>query len=364
MGQDSTTEQSDLSPKKRHHKKRRAPYRAFCISFIITVVSLSIGFYCIDSLNLSHLIDKLFLPLARLSAFIILGLVVGQIIESTGWTQYLARLAGPLFRYSNLGPQCSAAFTFAFVSGIASNSMLYTAFDNQQIKKNHVYLANLINQLPAYFLHLPTTFFIIVPLTGKAGLIYFALTFSATLLRTFSFVLFGHFFIQPPTVSAASVTTENKSKNKTGIIDTLKIKLPRRILGIGVWVLPVYGFVFLATETGLFDKANQLVGSLFVSGFVPVEALSVVILSFAAEFTSGFAAAGALLNAGVITVKETVIALIIGNIIAFPLRALRHQLPRYIGIFSPKMGTQILLLGQLCRIFSFIAVTTVYWLLF
>ena len=38
-----------------------------------------------------------------------------------------------------------------------------------------------------------------------------------------------------------------------------------------------------------------------------------LILSFAAEFTSGFAAAGALLEAGVLTVKQTVMALVIGN---------------------------------------------------
>ena len=101
----------------------------------------------------------------------------------------------------------------------------------------------------------------------------------------------------------------------------------------------------------------------FVTTFMPVEALSVVILSFAAEFTSGFAAAGALLDAGVITTKQTVLALLIGNIIAFPIRALRHQLPRYIGIFSPKMGTQLLLMGQGFRVVSLVIMGTIYYCL-
>ena len=98
--------------------------------------------------------------------------------------------------------------------------------------------------------------------------------------------------------------------------------------------------------------------------FVPVEALSVIILSFAAEFTSGFAAAGALLEAGVLTVKQTVLALLIGNILAFPVRALRHQLPRYMGIFGPKTGFQLLLLGQSYRILSLILVGAGYYYLF
>ncbi|MFO8085778.1 MAG: nucleoside recognition protein, partial [Desulfobacterales bacterium] len=98
--------------------------------------------------------------------------------------------------------------------------------------------------------------------------------------------------------------------------------------------------------------------------FVPVEALSVVILSFVAEFSSGFAAAGALLDAGVISTKETVLALLLGNVIAFPVRALRHQLPRYMGIFSPVMGAKILLLGQFFRVASIAMVGVVYYIFF
>ena len=107
--------------------------------------------------------------------------------------------------------------------------------------------------------------------------------------------------------------------------------------------------------------ARQWLSGYVVTAFIPMEALSVVILSFTAEFTSGFAAAGAFLDAGILTVKQTAIALLIGNIIAFPIRALRHQLPRYIGIFSPKMGLQLLLMGQGFRVVSIIFVGIVYF---
>jgi hypothetical protein len=57
-----------------------------------------------------------------------------------------------------------------------------------------------------------------------------------------------------------------------------------------------------------------------------------------------------------------VIALLLGNIIAFPIRALRHQLPRYMGIFSPKMGLQLLLSGQVFRILSLVLMGTLYYM--
>jgi hypothetical protein len=52
---------------------------------------------------------------------------------------------------------------------------------------------------------------------------------------------------------------------------------------------------------------------------------------------------------------------LIGNVLAFPIRALRHQLPRYIGIFSPKMGTQLLLMGQGFRVSSIIIMGVIYF---
>jgi len=121
--------------------------------------------------------------------------------------------------------------------------------------------------------------------------------------------------------------------------------------------------VFILNGMGLFNIARRWLAGYVITTFMSTEALSVVILSFAAEFTSGFAAAGALLDAGVITTKQTVLALLIGNIIAFPIRALRHQLPRYIGIFSPKMGTQLLLMGQSFRAMSLVIVGIIYYYL-
>ena len=91
-----------------------------------------------------------------------------------------------------------------------------------------------------------------------------------------------------------------------------------------------------------------------------MKAASVVMFSVAAEFTSGMAAAGAFLQAGALTVPQVVIALVLGNIVATPVRALRHQLAANVGIFSPKMGIELLVLGQGLRLLSLVAVATPY----
>jgi hypothetical protein len=221
-----------------------------------------------------------------------------------------------------------------------------------------------MNQLPAFFLHLPTTFFIVIPLTGWAGALYFLLTFAAVMLRTLCLAFYGHFGLSQNEVTAGEKIRNNRDRkpNKAEKIwQGIKKKFPRRIQRIVVYVVPIYILIFIANDMGIFKLARQWLSGYVVTTFVPMEALSVVILSFTAEFTSGFAAAGALLAAGILTVKQTAIALLIGNIIAFPIRALRHQLPHYIGIYSPKMGVQLLAMGQGLRIVSIMLVGVVYY---
>ncbi|MFW6054356.1 MAG: nucleoside recognition protein [Thermodesulfobacteriota bacterium] len=345
----------------------RIKYKSLFFPGLLTLLVLGLGLAFSRGVNPDLLLQRLVLPLLRLLLFIGLGLILGQVVEATGWTRRLAVLAGPLFRFGNLGQRCSAAFTTGFVSGTAANSMLLDFYKENKISKLQLFLTNFVNQLPAYFLHLPTTFFIVVPLTGRAGLIYFGLTLAATLLRVFAVLVFGHF---SPGLQARTGRDRLQSRPEAKqwtwpeVLKRVKNRLPARLTSIARIVVPVYSLVYVANALGFFQAANAWVSDYLLHTFMPVESLSVVVLSFAAEFTSGFAAAGALLEAGALSLKQTVLALLIGNVVAFPIRALRHQLPRYIGIFSPKMGTQLLLLGQGLRVGSLILVGGLYYWLF
>ncbi|HSL61100.1 MAG TPA: nucleoside recognition protein [Desulfotignum sp.] len=347
-------------------KKQRFHIRALCLSAAASVLMPVASNLFFSPLSLDLLVDRLIFPLVRLTGLIALGLAVGQIIEAFGWTRQVAVLARPFFRFSRMGNRCSAAFTTAFFSGTAANAMLAEFYDQGKITRIQLFLSNYINQFPAYFLHLPTTVFIVLPLTGVAGGLYFLLTFLAVLLRTVLFLLFGHFYLKTPPDTASEYDQSGKmpGSEKKSVQDIFRIvlhRLPVRVANIFTWVLPIYTLVFVLHKNGVFDFLNTALSRSVALNLMPVESLSVVLLSFAAEFTSGFAAAGALMHAGALTVKQTVLALLAGNVLAFPIRALRHQLPRYLGIFSPKMGLQLLLSGQAFRVISIVIVGTIYY---
>jgi hypothetical protein len=345
--------------------ENKKPIRSLAVSLAFSLIFILGALIWIEGIDATLHVSRLLWPLTRLMIFITVGLLIGQIIEATGWIKTMAVLARPLFRFGRLGDHCSSAFTAAFFSGVTANAMLLDFFKDEHITRRQLFLSNFINQLPAFFLHLPTTFFIVIPLTGWAGALYFLITFLAVVLRTILFLFYGRAALPPlvkETSTAGADTIKRKKINLNTVWDRIKSRLPRRIAGITVYVVPIYTVVFISNAMGFFQFMRQALAGYVVTNFMPMESLSVIILSFAAEFTSGFAAAGALLEAGVLTVKQTVIALLLGNIIAFPVRALRHQLPRYIGIFSPGMGTQLLLLGQGFRIISLIMVGIIYYL--
>ncbi|NOX32387.1 MAG: nucleoside recognition protein [Deltaproteobacteria bacterium] len=347
-------------------KQNKINYRNLGFSVLFTLICLIFSLIYFEKISLALCIKKLGIPLFRLIVFISIGLFAGQLIESLGWTRQVAVLARPFFRFSNLGNKCSAAFTTAFISGASANAMLLDFYEDGKISRMQLFLSNFVNQFPAFFLHLPTTLFIILPLTGKAGLLYLIITFLATVLRTSCFLVFGRLYLKKHNNDQIQIqadpTGKDEKKDISAILSKIKLKLPSRITNIIIWVLPIYTFVFILNLNGFFDYLNKSMSHFITLTIIPVQSFSVVILSFAAEFTSGFAAAGALMNAGVLSMKETVIALLLGNILAFPIRALRHQLPRYMGIFSPKMGLQLLLSGQLFRILSIIFLGTLYYM--
>ncbi|MCF8061439.1 MAG: nucleoside recognition protein [Deltaproteobacteria bacterium] len=290
-------------------------------------------------------------PLLRLTFFISVGLFAGQVIEGLGWTDRLGVLARPFMRRAHLPAPMGAAFTTAFVSGTASLSMLMAFHREGGLSRRELILSVLLNTFPSFFLHLPTTFFVLLPLVGRAGLFYLLLTFSAAVVRLVAALAASRILLPPPAEGYAAAG-DSTAATWRGVLKETAGKFRVRIARILVIVLPVYIVVVIASDAGLFAWLRGLLAESVTTFPIPIEAFSVVLFSLVAEFTSGYAAAGAMLESGALTVSQTVLALLLGNILAAPIRALRHQLPYYMGIFTPKLGLGLMAATQLFRLFS------------
>ena len=314
--------------------------------------------------NLLELWGGLILPLSRLMVFISIGLLAANLIESLNWTNKIAAISRPLVRLGNLSERVGTAFSMALISGVAANTMLAESYEKGFIDKKELILANLFNSLPTYFLHLPTIIVITVPFIKSAALFYVGITFTAALFRTFAIVLVGRLTLPCPKASVTIQTTPVKNKSRAQILNRTFIRFKKRMKKIALFTVPIYVIIYILNRIGFFFFLEESLSDyLIYFPWLSPQAIGIITLHMAAEITAGVAAAGALLQDGLMSDKEIVLALLVGNILSSPLRAVRHQFPYYAGIFKPKMAVQLIIYNQTFRIVSLILAGAVYFII-
>ncbi len=304
------------------------------------------------------------LPLMKLIFYVSLGLAFANFIESLNWTHKIARVSRPLIRLGHLSSDIGASFSMAFFSGISANSMLAEAFDQGRIDKKELICANLFNSLPTYFLHLPTMFFITAPLIKGAALIYVFITFMAAVLRTFIILVVGRFVLEEKKYETLAFAEGKRVSLQEALVKTWK-RFRNRLKKVVYFTVPIYTLIFIINKSGGFEWLEGFMADhLSILSWLHPQSLGIIVLHLAAEFTAGLAVAGALLDAGTMSYREIVLALLVGNILSSPVRAIRHQFPYYAGIFEPRIALELILYNQSFRVGSLVAVSLVYYLFF
>lgn len=308
--------------------------------------------------------EQLFWPLARLLVYMSLGLLVANFIEALNWTRWIALLARPLARLGNMSETTSASFSMAIFSGLAANTMLAEAYDQKRMSRRELVIANLFNSLPTYFTHLPTILFITAPLIHAAAFVYVGMTVVAAILRTLSIVLIGKCILPRPVTAQQRQSQEPQQRgiDWQGAWQKSWKRFKRRIRKIITYTVPIYIFIFIMHQLGLFSQLELFAAQyLKAVPWLSPQSMGIITFHLAAELTAGVAAAGALLQQGAMSEREIILALLVGNILSSPLRAVRHQFPYYAGIFKPAMAAQLIVYSQAFRIISLTVIGVVYY---
>lgn len=315
-------------------------------------------------MDLDALLHGLAWPLARLLFFVSLGLFIANLIEALNWTRAVARVAAPLTRLAHLKDIAGAAFSMAFFSPVSANAMLAEHYERGELTDRELILANLFDALPSYFIHLPTMFFITLPFLGATAAVYVGLTFSSALLRTLAVVLGGRLFLPPlPEGCVTCILDEQKAASFREALGKSWQRFQQRIRRILMFTLPIYVLFYFGRQAGVFEAIETFLAErVSLLAYLDPQALTIVVFHVGAEFTAGVAAAGALIGSGGLEPREVVLALLTGNVLSSPMRAVRHQFPYYAGIFTPRMAMKLILVNQSLRALSVFAVGVIYYL--
>lgn len=301
-------------------------------------------------------------PMFRLLAGLSFGLLVANLLEALNWTSRLARFANPLARLAHFHPVSSAAFSMAFISPASANGLLSDALDAGKISRCELALANIFNSFPAYLVHLPSLFFLIWPVLGFPAVIYVGLSLLAALSRTLLTIIAGHLLLP----SKAACESENPSRQAKNIDWRLALRKAwarflKRLPKMLCFTIPIYILMYILQRAGFFAYSQEWLGAhiAFLS-FLKPEMMGIIIFHLAAELGAALGAAGSLLHEGALDSHEIIVALLVGNILSTPMRAIRHQFPAYSGFYRPSLALTLILLNQGLRALSMIAITIIY----
>lgn len=297
--------------------------------------------------------------LIKVALMVFGGVILGKVLEERGWTRFFRHLTRPILRFARLPMYCEGALITSLVSGFAGDALLSLQYRDNNLTAKQVTLATMILNLPLFLSFVPLLVGIVYPLTGWVGLAYLATQITASLGLMAVATVISHFTFPPPDndrIEAAQMESMRPMLYVLKRATTDAAKVTFRILLIAG---PIMGLVFYLVNVGFFQGLQQSIASHIHFPGLPPQALAIT-AAHALHIAGGAAVAGGLLKAHLVTPKEALLAMVLGNVIGTPFRSLRMALPRYLALYPPKLAIAIVLYTQGIRCF---VVLLIYFLI-
>jgi len=282
--------------------------------------------------------------MAKIVPVIAIGIFVTSFAVNIGLMKKFDRLIKPLSSKANISTLSALSVVTCTFSTTAGYSMLSDGLNEKMISEREVIVTTVISSFPSILSHLFTYFIpVVIPILGvTTGAIYVCLVGLAAFLKT----CFGIFlariwlndvdaFSSRPQLSTnlnpAPVGDKKSALNKSA---WSTYKMLKRI--VPTMFITLF-LVAVAMEVNLFDSFSTILKPLTNS--LGLE--SAVVLISATEIVNTYAGlflAGSLLDEGLISTKGVLVALLLGNVVSFSARFVKHSLPLHVSLFGPKLG--------------------------
>ncbi len=292
--------------------------------------------------------NALILAIKYLSSIIpptVIGVVMMELLIELGWIHKLGFITTPLMRFAHLREEVGLSFLASFGSPTAGNSMVAELHKNGLIGRKETIIASLINSFPSTIVILRNLLPVIVILLGTTGLIYLGIVVSVGLFRTGITLVIGRFLLPDKKHSGFKRVIKKKKLTEAfrGALSASWIPLRRVIVTMTITAI----IVFQLIDLGFFNVISAYLKDIPVLTYLPSESLPVIAAWFASNIAA-YTIAGSLLNEGILSSKQIVIALLVGRVLS-SIPRLRFTIPYYASIFPPALGMQIMLISMLMQ---------------
>ena len=281
---------------------------------------------------------------ARIVPVIAIGILATSFAVNIGLMKKFDRLIKPLSSKANISTISALSVVTCTFSTTAGFSMLVDGLNEKMVSEREVIATTVISSFPSILSHLFTYFIpVVIPILGlTTGAIYVCLVGLAAFLKTCFGIFLARLWLKDAkTASSKSRLSTNPDnalvEDKQHALNKSASSTYKMLKRIVPTMFITLFLVSVAMELNLFDSFSAILEPL--TNILGLE--SAVVLISATEIVNTYAGlilAGSLLDEGLISTKGVLIALLLGNVVSFSARFVKHSLPLHVSLFGPKLG--------------------------
>ncbi len=283
----------------------------------------------------------------KIVPIIAIGIFATGLAVNLGLMRKFDRLVKPLSAKARISGTSALSVVTCTFSSTAGYSMLSEGLNNKRISEREVIAVSLITSFPGILSHLFTFFIpVVIPILGfTTGVIYVCLRGFVALLKTCLGIFLARLWLKDidnqSTNSQSSVSNpvhtsidKKHALNKSAASTYKMLKRITPIMFITLFLTSV------AMELGIFQSFSKILDP--VMNILGLESeIALISATLIVNTYSGMILSGSLLGDGMISTKGVLIALLLGNVISFSTRFVKHSLPLHVSLFGPKLGGKI-----------------------
>lgn len=283
---------------------------------------------------------------ARIIPVIAIGILATSFAVNIGLMKKFEMLIKPLSRKANISTLSALSVVTCTFSTTAGYSMLVDGLNEKLISEREVIATTVISSFPSILSHfLPFFIPVVIPILGvTTGGIYVCLVGLAAFLKTCFGIFLARLWLKDAkTASSKSLLSSNPddapvvdkqqalNKSAKSTYKMLKRIVPTMFITLFL--------VSVAMALNLFDSFSAILRPL--TNILGLE--SEIVLISTTEIVNTYAGmilAGSFLGEGLISTKGVLIALLLGTVVSFSTRFVKHSLPLHVSLFGPTLGSK------------------------
>ncbi len=281
---------------------------------------------------------------ARIVPVIAIGVLATSFAVNIGLMKKFDRLIKPLSSKANISTLSALSVVTCTFSTTAGYSMLSDGLNEKMISEREVIATTVISSFPSILSHFFTFFIpVVIPILGlTTGSIYVCIVGFAAFLKTCFGIFLARIWLKSTYFSSRpqlSDPVRNPAEDKKSALNKSAKSTYKLLKRIVPTMFITLFLVSAAMELNLFDSFSTILEPL--TNILGLK--SEVVLISATEIVntySGLILAGSLLDKGLITTKGVLIALLLGTVVSFSTRFVKHSLPLHVSLFGPKLGSK------------------------